>query len=303
MTMKPPDPPAAAPAGAPAAPPAPAPAVASPAPAAAAPEAPAAPAVLAARVPTRKLLADTDDDIPADADLLELSRAGLKSRLDRYSKRQLKELFGTDNPDEIRAAIAERDTLKQAAEAKRLADLSEVDRLKEQNAQSIRRAETAEQRATQLEEDYAVAGEDRRIGKILRKHMDADYIPYERKLLAAYLSNATDDELKEADALVEKWAKDRVAAKPIVGRKAAAPVAAGDTLTAAPVATPGSPAAAPAAPVAVPLSSGADPNATRPASPGGTHQGPALAGKTPEPGKPNSMTPAEYRQYKQSSGL
>jgi hypothetical protein len=268
----------------------------------ASPEAPAPVAAPAARVPTRKLLADTDDDIPADADLLELSRAGLKSRLDRYSKKQLKEMFGTDNADEIKAAIAERDSLKQAAEAKRLADLSETDRLREQTAQAVKRAETAESRATQLEEDYAVAGEERRISKILRKHMDPDYVPYERKLLASYLANATDDELKEADALVEKWVKDRVVAKPIVARKSAAAPAPVDTLGAPPVATPGSPAAAPA-PVAAPLSTGPDPNAVRPAAPGGTHQGAALAGKTPEPGKPNSMSAAEYRQYKQSSGI
>src|SRR5580700_2962800 len=46
-----------------------------------------------------------EDDIPDDADLLELPRRALDSRLARHTKSQLQQRFGTSDFDEIKGKL------------------------------------------------------------------------------------------------------------------------------------------------------------------------------------------------------
>src|SRR5260370_36360512 len=42
-----------------------------------------------------------EDDIPEDADLLQLSKKALNARLLRHTKKELRERFGTDDLDDV----------------------------------------------------------------------------------------------------------------------------------------------------------------------------------------------------------
>lgn len=240
------------------------------------------------RVPTRKLISDTDDEIPDNAELLEMSPRNLKGRMERYSKKQLKERFGVDDFDQIKAQLAELDAYKKNEEDKRLAQLTETDRLKEQLLQSEAAREKAETRARDLQESRIIESEDRRVMNIAAKYLDPDYIDTEIPRLAKFLYSCTEDELRNADDVIDAWFKHRVEEKPKLGKDYGGPAAA----------VAGTTAATPPVPVKVAVNNGV--NAEKPAN--GQQSGLAFQ-KTAAPGKANSMTESEVKEYKRQHGL
>jgi len=249
--------------------------------------------VPAERVPTRKLIGD-DDDIPNDTDLIELSKDSLKKRLGRHTAKELRERFGTDSFEEIGGKLQKLADFEKKEEATRLAQMTEIDRLKEQLGTKDREGVEWKTKYDELQTTIALNSEGRAIDKVLRKHFDPEYLAIHRVSLANHLLNCTDEELQNRDAVVEKWSKDTVSRFPKFARTFAPPAPADN----------GQPVvvqSVPAPPPAVSLTTGPDPNNTRP--PAGSQQTTNLAGKTPEPGKANSMTDPEYRAWKAQNGI
>lgn len=290
-------PPAAAPAVTPPAAPAPTPAAppaAPPPPAAASAATPPPEARPVANVPTRKLIGD-EEDIPADVDLLEMSARGLKSRLQRHTKKELKDRFGTDDPDAIKSQLDELAQYKAREEEQRLAQMNELERERELRAKAEARATAAETRAAQVQENQVVERTDRRIMRYAAEYLDPDYLDVELPKLARHIANLSEDELRDPDAMLTGYFEQRVKDKPKIGKAYGAAPPEPPAEGAAPAA--GAPPAAPPTKI-VPFSNGA--NAAPPAQLPSSGE---VLQKTAAPGKPNSMTDAEYRQFKTQQGI
>jgi hypothetical protein len=167
---------------------------------------------------------EADGEIPEDADLLELSKSSLKSRLNRHTTSELKKRFGTDDVDKIKKDLDELATLRKEKDDKRKAELSELDREKEEHAKTKSRAEAAEARARESYELREFDKEDRRVTKIATAHVDPDHVDYEMAKFARYLRKTyTDKELLKLEgAAFKKVADDyftqRVKDKPKIGK-------------------------------------------------------------------------------------
>lgn len=142
--------------------------------------------------PKRAALGADDDDIPEEAELLELSKTALTKRLNRHTKAQLKKAFGTDDIEKIAKDLGDYQKLKSDKEKERQAELSEVERERE-------RANKAEARAKDLEE--RVRGErtqrryeryDTRLSRVAESLIDPDYVDAELSRFARHLTDAFD---------------------------------------------------------------------------------------------------------------
>jgi hypothetical protein len=234
------------------------------------------------------LLSDTDDEIPNDAELLEMSPRALKSRLDRFTKKQLKERFGVEDFDTIRTQLDELELYKREREEKRLAEMTELDRLKEQLAQAQEATRRSEAKALAMQEARVVEHEDRRVMAIAAKYLDEDYIDTELPRLARYIQGCSEEELRDADGTIEAWFRRRVEDKPKLGKdysNGAPPPAQVQSQVGPP-------------PKQVPHSNGVTVERPGQAQPSGSNQA-----RTAAPGRPNTMTEAELREYKRQHNL
>lgn len=240
----------------------------------------------AAHVPTRRLITETDDDIPDNAELIEMSPKALKSRLDRFTKKQIKERFGVEDFDAVKTQLDRLADYERKEEEQRLAQLTEVDRLKEQLAQAHQARERAETRAQELHETQVVAAEDRRIKGIADKYIKPKGFKIAISELASFLNGCSEDDLRSPDELIDNWFQKFV--------KEDWPEFSKDYGAQAPVA----PQAPAPPPRAIPLSNGA--HVERPST---QHPSGQVLQKTAAPGKSNSMSETEVREYKRQNGL
>lgn len=241
----------------------------------------------AARVPTRKLIGDADD-IPPDADLIELPPNALKSRLERYTKKQLRDAFGTDSVDAIRTKLQEHEAWRNEREQQRLAEMTESERLREQLATAQRERDEAVQRAEQIHTERVVAEQDSHVSGILGKYINPRYLKHEARNLAEYISTLSEAELSDPDAVIEAWCRKTIEEDPALAIRVAEPPP-----VTAPVAAP-VPAAAPQT---RPLTNGAA--VQRPPN---VAQGGIVAPKTYAPGTPGSASDKEWREFKRQNG-
>lgn len=164
---------------------------------------------------TPRELADDDDELDEKAPY-QLTGAALKKRLQRFSKRTLKEHFGTTDPDEIKGKLKKLEKLESDAEEARKAKLSEEEKTKEELAKERARAEKAEMRARELEDQHTVATQERRIGGFASKFIDDDLVDDALERFAKYVMKELTP--KEASRLtdgdIEKWFEDLAEKKP-----------------------------------------------------------------------------------------
>lgn len=224
-----------------------------------------------------------------------------------------KELFGTDNPEEVKRIQTERDTklkeheaLRTAEEERKRAAMTEQERLQtdlnrvnEENRQLKEQLQAARADATMEKQDA-------RITQVAVKYIRPERIRYARTDLAAHVLTLTPSERKRFGApQLEKWFKGFVKDNPDFGVKAAEPAAAGGDAgdgSAAPGATNGN-GAQPAKAAPQPkrrVISAPKPPQQRQTTPS-TATG--LEGLTPRPGQPNSMNPKQLKQYMEGQGL
>jgi hypothetical protein len=140
----------------------------------------------------------TDDEIPEDADLLQLSRPALKSRLTRHTKSELRERFGTDDFDDIKKKLDRAAELEAAETERSRAAMTERERLEADLKKETQRANDAERRYLKSVEDRVVDKEEQRIIKLAEEYIDPDYVDVLLPKLAKHLKeNFSDDELKK----------------------------------------------------------------------------------------------------------
>lgn len=257
-------------------------------PAAVEPPAPAAP-VATAHVPTRKLV-DDEGDIPDDADVLEFKKSTFKSRLDRHASatmtKKLQEL-GVDSIEAAKEKLARLEAYEKAQEEQRLAEMSEVDRLKTMHEQT--QAELAEWRAKydRMVESQQTAAVESTVMGVASKYVDPGYMEeanaaFQRHVNATPESAIGDDVI----AFTENWFKEYVERKPAFKLQGPPPPPPAQT--------------APKPVNVIPMSNGAA--QVNPTTPDGSVTPASDANKTAAPGQPNSMTDSEFRAYKKNLG-
>jgi len=165
-----------------------------------------------------------NDDIPEDADLLELSRSALDSRLRRHTSAELKKRFGTDDPDTIKAKLDKLAQMEADEEKRKQQEMSEVEREKDLRAKAEARAAQAEARARAVAEDRVFEKQDTFLSRVAGKHIDEDYIEAELQRFAKHLRQEYPgkdgqkqlDKMtpKQIETMAGKFFEERVKAKP-----------------------------------------------------------------------------------------
>lgn len=213
-----------------------------------------------------------DDEIPEDADLLQLSKSALTKRLTRHTKKELRDRFGTDDMDKIKADLDELTTLRADREKRRRDEMSENQRLKEDAEREKKRADDAERKHQQALDAQEYAGYDRDASEVLTEVVAKKHIGRAMRELKEHILTLDDKDLGKPKKVFDAWAKKFIEENPEFAKPKEEPKK-------------------------VPLNTGSNPNAKKEKAPAGA------ADKTPMPGKPNSMTRAEYAAYKRERGL
>lgn len=219
---------------------------------------------------------DADDEIPEDSELISMSKQALTKRLDRHTKKELRERFGTDDYAQIAKDLAELKTLREEKEQKRRAEMSENEKLKEDLAKEKKAREEAERKAQQTVDAQVFAEYDATAKEVFGDRVAPKHVKRAMRELKEYVlgleENETPTDPKKAKKVFEKWTKEWLEENP----EFAKPVE---------------------EPKKIPLNTGSNANARREKS------DPQLAHKTAKPGQVNSMSKAEYAQYKRERGL
>jgi len=263
------------------------------------------------RTPTRKLLDGDGDTLPDDADAFEISKTSFKKRLERYSRTQLKQLFGTDNPEEIMAWKTQNEAFVRQQEEYRLSQLSESERYKVQFEKAANDAARWKQQYETLQESHTIREQDRQMTSVAQKYVHPKLMNALMMEFATHLQGVDERDIGEPQTYADKWFAKYIEENPEFG----VPQAPGQVGAPSPAAqaalqaaglgvqaqsvnlNAGVPAMTPRQ-VQVPISNGATPNG-RPANavPAGS-----LTQKTLAPGQPNSMSDDEVRRWKRENG-
>ena len=226
---------------------------------------------------------DDEEDIPTGAELVELTPRALNSRLARYSKKQLRAEFGTDDVTKIKADLKELADLRADKETARQAKLSAEEKLKEEKTALEARTAAAELKAEMVQDERTIERVGNRVDAVARKFLDPDYIEDQYKPLAKFLKRTyTKTELKTlSDDKLEEYFKDLVARKPKFGKDYDAAASAEKPMKVV----------------------GATNGTGGGEQPGAGKGGKAGEAKTYKPGLPNSMTPQEARAAARAEGI
>lgn len=155
--------------------------------------------------------ADDDDDIPDDAELIELSPKALKARINRHTRRELQQHFGTDDVEKILKDLNELKELRADKEEARKAQLSKEQRLAEEKKEAEQRAKEAEERAQALEDERDVGQVSAKFTRLAADHIDPkvledeDLRPGFFKKLAKHLHAETNG---KHDRITDKMVSD-----------------------------------------------------------------------------------------------
>lgn len=162
-----------------------------------------------------------DEDIPDDAELIELSPTALKKRLNRHTKKELKERFGTDNMDDIQVKLKRLEDLEKQEEDRKRQAMSEAERNKADLEKERKLRTDAERRAVRVERRVQFEKQNDRITKIAEKHVDTYFIPHLMRDLATHLLEEYDSKQLEtlSDTKIEKWFAEQVKKQPKVAKE------------------------------------------------------------------------------------
>jgi len=233
---------------------------------------------------------DEDGDIPDDADVLEFKKSTFKSRLDRHASatmaKKLQEL-GVDSIDAAKEKLARLEAYEKAQEEQRLAEMSEVDRIKTMYEQTQTERDEWRRQYEQMVESQQTQAVENTVMGVASKFVDPSYMEeanaaFQRHVNATPESAIGDDVM----AFTEAWFRDYVERKPAFKLAGAPPPPPAQT--------------APKPINVVPMSNGAQ--VVNPVTPDGSVTPASDAYKTAAPNQPNSMSDAEFRAYKKAQG-
>jgi hypothetical protein len=225
---------------------------------------------------TQKRKAADGDDVELDEkSMVTMPFTSFQKRLNRAAKSMMREVFGTDNVDELKKIMKEGKSAHEKIEKQRKEQMSEVERVKEEAAELKARAERAEAELERYEMDKEASKGEQLVTSIANKHISNDYVEDAVAVYQRYLNKLDEEELGALDEKsVEQWFKEYSEKKPALARK------------------PGE-----RRKVVEPANTGPDPK--KKPDPTKTPQ----AGKTAKPGQPNSMSKAEWEDYKRAKGI
>jgi hypothetical protein len=236
-----------------------------------------------------------DDAEPKPGQRISMTSEAMRKRIERGTKASLKEEFGTDDPKVLKDKLARLDKFEADAEASRQAQLTKEQKLEEKATAAEQRATAAEQRALEVEEQHEVSQADTALRDSLKDTIKPKYWRHVREDLATWLSENHDPEKLDAmndsdrEKIVTDWAAAYAKENPEFAVTAAIPV----------------PEPKPAVAAKVPLTNGVTNPQGRGANAKPTPVAIAtgkFAGKTAAPGHPNSMSPAEFAEWKRATG-
>lgn len=232
-----------------------------------------------------------DDEEPGDSDKeITISSEGLRKRIERGARKFIKEKFGLDEKG-LEEKLTTLTRHEQEQEEKRKAQLTREEQLQEDLKLEKQKRERLENQLKDQEEARLVSEQEGEFRKIADKHVDAKYWKFASREFAEHLTKkhgAALETVEITEADVEKffgdWAKDNpgMAAKPAEEKKVEAEKDGGKDAK------------------REPLRNGTANGLGKKTAPLPTGK---LAGKTLAPGKPNSMTDAEVREYKRANSL
>ncbi len=228
-------------------------------------------------------LSEDDDEIPEDAELLQLSKAALSKRLARHTKKELRARFGTDDAADIKAKLDRLDEFETKAEEERRKQLTREQQLQE-DLENERKARTKAEKAYERTVEFQTFSQfDQAATSAIAKHFEPGFEDYAIVKLKAHVSSLDDEDAprdaKKAAAVFDKWAEKYVKENPKFARaqeKEKEPEKREVKK--------------------VTLTNGADPHRPERGEPND-------AKKTPRPGLKNTMSKAEYANFKRQNGL
>jgi hypothetical protein len=221
----------------------------------------------------------------------------ITERIARERRKLLREEYGTDDPVKVEQIRQDRKQHAEAVSKYRAAEeeaqraaMTEQERLKADLAKREERIAELEAANRELQETSAVEKQDAVISRVAASKVNPKFLRFAKIELADHLTGLSPEEQAKFDEKkLAKWFDSFVADNPefkaVVGASAEpAPVVKVEL--------------AKPPPKRVPITNGAGPRRGPPATT--VPAADPLAGKTPVPGKPNSMSDKEYADYKKS---
>jgi len=174
--------------------------------------------------PKRVRISDADEEIPPDADLIELSSKALKTRLNAAKKSEVRELFakfGVKNADELDAKFKRLKELETEDEKRKRNDMTATQKLEADLKQERKLRVDADRRALQVTENYVIDKQENRVTKLASKYIDPDYVEEILPKFASHLRKNYDEEQLKAitDEDIGGWFKEYATKKPKLARE------------------------------------------------------------------------------------
>lgn len=224
---------------------------------------------------TKRKAADGDDVELDEKSMVSMPFTSFQKRLNRAAKSMMREVFGTDNVDELKKIMKDGKSAHDKIEKQRKEQLSEVEKAKESVEVLRKRAERAEEQLESFEFEKQASKGEQLVTAIANKHISADYLEDAVAVYQRHLSKLDADDFDDmSEKTVEQWFKEYAEKKPALARK------------------PGE-----RRKVTEPGTTGPDPkkkpDPTKVAHPE----------KVAKPGQVNSMSKAEWEDYKRVKGI
>lgn len=235
-------------------------------------------------------LSEDDDDLPENADLLQLSKTALAKRLARHTKKEIRARFGTDNLDDIKTKLDKLDAIEAENEKKRREQLTKEQKLQEDLDREKKAREKAEKAHQRVVEQQAYSQYESSASSAITTHFEPGFEKFAMRELKDHLLTLPDSDVpsdpKKAAKVFDEWAKKFVKENPKYAKAAPAPKADDEE---------GEKEKKPE-PKKIALNTGANPNRPEKGDPN-------QAKKTARPNQTNTMTKSEYAQWKRERGL
>jgi hypothetical protein len=150
-----------------------------------------------------------DDDIRVTEKngkkFLSLSQDKFKTRLDKHTKKELKELFGTSDRAEIQRWKKKYDEFEKDAEERKRAEMSERQKLEADRDAALSAKEIAERRAERAQDFVARQKTQRKVASVAKEHVHGDKLDMALGLFRLHLGGLSRKKLDELWKDKGKW--------------------------------------------------------------------------------------------------
>lgn len=154
-----------------------------------------------------------------------LTDAAFKELKEKAAQKYIRDNFGVDDPNIIKEKLRLAEELQAKHDEQRRSEMSEVEKLKEDNQRLLAAKQQVELQAKQAQQKLVVEREVRRLSQIAAKWINPEDIrdvalPKLQKYLTANYTKQQINKLTDAD--LEKFFRDLAKAKPGIARAAVA---------------------------------------------------------------------------------